>query len=386
MYNRTLVFAAACIGLLLFGIGMITLGSILPSLAEKFQLNEVAAGTLVSILPLGILAGSLIFGPIVDRYGYKGMLAINALLMVLAMQGLAYANSLWQLQASIFLVAFGGGVMNGAGSALVSDITEGGKGANLSLLGVFFGVGALGMPVLLGLLSKNFSFESIVSTVGFCLLLPALYFLLIRFPEPKQQEEVALKQGMRLIREPALLLLGFYLFFQSGAESLVTNWTTTYLLQKAGLSSQQSLFALSASVAGMTVARLLLSRLLKKVSPFWALMASLCIAIAGSFTLMLASAYGFAIAGLALLGAGLAGGFPIILGYVGDIYAKLSGTAFSIAFVIALAGNMLINYMMGVISQAFGIGQLSTALLLTLMVMILLLWVIRGRIRGKVAV
>ena len=386
MYNRTLVFAAACIGLLLFGIGMITLGSILPSLAEKFQLNEVAAGTLVSILPLGILAGSLIFGPIVDRYGYKGMLAINALLMVLAMQGLAYANSLWQLQASIFLVAFGGGVMNGAGSALVSDITEGGKGANLSLLGVFFGVGALGMPVLLGLLSKNFSFESIVSTVGFCLLLPALYFLLIRFPEPKQQEEVALKQGMRLIREPALLLLGFYLFFQSGAESLVTNWTTTYLLQKAGLSSQQALFALSASVAGMTVVRLLLSRLLKKVSPFWALMASLCIAIAGSFTLMLASAYGFAIAGLALLGAGLAGGFPIILGYVGDIYAKLSGTAFSIAFVIALAGNMLINYMMGVISQAFGIGQLSTALLLTLMVMILLLWVIRGRIRGKVAV
>ena len=386
MYNRTLVFAAACIGLLLFGIGMITLGSILPSLAEKFQLNEVAAGTLVSILPLGILAGSLIFGPIVDRYGYKGMLAINALLMVLAMQGLAYANSLWQLQASIFLVAFGGGVMNGAGSALVSDITEGGKGANLSLLGVFFGVGALGMPVLLGLLSKNFSFESIVSTVGFCLLLPALYFLLIRFPEPKQQEEVALKQGMRLIREPALLLLGFYLFFQSGAESLVTNWTTTYLLQKAGLSSQQALFALSASVAGMTVARLLLSRLLKKVSPFWALMASLCIAIAGSFTLMLASAYGFAIAGLALLGAGLAGGFPIILGYVGDIYAKLSGTAFSIAFVIALAGNMLINYMMGVISQAFGIGQLTTALLLTLMVMIILLWVIRGRIRGKVAV
>ncbi|MCB0556143.1 MAG: hypothetical protein KDD02_21535, partial [Phaeodactylibacter sp.] len=109
-------------------------------------------------------------------------------------------------------------------------------------------------------------------------------------------------------------------------------------------------------------------------------------AIAGSFTLMLASAYGFAIAGLALLGAGLAGGFPIILGYVGDIYAKLSGTAFSIAFVIALAGNMLINYMMGVISQAFGIGQLTTALLLTLMVMIILLWVIRGRIRGKVAV
>ena len=38
----------------------------------------------------------------------------------------------------MFLFGLGGGAINGATSALVSDISEKEKGANLSLLGVFF--------------------------------------------------------------------------------------------------------------------------------------------------------------------------------------------------------------------------------------------------------
>ena len=50
----------------------------------------------------------------------------------------------------MFLFGLGGGAVNGATNALVSDISEKDKGANLSLLGVFFGLGALGMPFILG--------------------------------------------------------------------------------------------------------------------------------------------------------------------------------------------------------------------------------------------
>ena len=47
-----------------------------------------------------------------------------------------------------------GGIINGGTNAVVSDISEGHKGADLSLLGVFFGLGALGMPLVLGALQK----------------------------------------------------------------------------------------------------------------------------------------------------------------------------------------------------------------------------------------
>ena len=46
MYKRNLVFAAACLGMLLFGIGLITLGAVAPDLKAKFQLNEISSGTL----------------------------------------------------------------------------------------------------------------------------------------------------------------------------------------------------------------------------------------------------------------------------------------------------------------------------------------------------
>jgi MFS family permease len=88
-YSFQRVFAAACIGMLLFGVVIITLGSILPSLINKFELDEIGAGALTSILPGGILAGSLVFGPLVDRYSYKYLLVISALIIMLGLQGIA---------------------------------------------------------------------------------------------------------------------------------------------------------------------------------------------------------------------------------------------------------------------------------------------------------
>ncbi len=154
MYNKKLVFSAACLGMLLFGIVLISLGSILPSITIKFELDEISIGTLASILPFGILAGSLVFGPIVDRYGYKNLLIICSLMVLAGLEGIAYAESLFVLQISMLLIGFGGGVINGGTNALVSDISTKDKGASLSYLGVFFGIGALGMPAILGLLSR----------------------------------------------------------------------------------------------------------------------------------------------------------------------------------------------------------------------------------------
>src|SRR4026209_2033150 len=220
MYKRNQVFIAACIGLLLFGIMLITLGSILPSLTAKFGLNEIGSGKLVSLLPIGIIAGSLVSGPVADRYGYKMMFIITTLLMIIAFEGLAFADSFILLQGSIFVLGFGGGIINGATNAVVADISSEDKEANLSLLGVFFGVGALGMPLLLSILSKRFDYPVILSTVGFLMLLAVMYFIAIKFPVPKHHQGFPIKKGVKLLSESVLLLTAFFLFFQSGIEGL----------------------------------------------------------------------------------------------------------------------------------------------------------------------
>ena len=384
MYKRNQVFAAACIGLLLFGIMLITLGSILPSLTAKFQMNEISSGKLVSILPIGIITGSLVFGPVADRYGYKMMFIITTLLMIVAFEGLAFADSFFLLQGSIFVLGFGGGIINGATNAVVADISSQDKGANLSLLGVFFGIGALGMPLLLSFLSKRFEYPVILSTVGLFMLLAVIYFIVIKFPVPKHEQGLPLKEALKLLKQPALLLTSVFLFFQSGAEALINNWTTTFLQSDLKFSEKDSLFILSCYLAGLTVARILLGGLLKKISSFIIMIASLLVTGAGGFVLLYSTTYSSVLAALIIIGAGLAASFPVILGYIGQLYAKLSGTAFSIALVIALSGNALINYFFGIISHKYGAGQLPVLLLSVIGCLFVLILLIKKNISSKI--
>ena len=80
---------------------MITLGAVLPSLIAKLNLSGLQTTSLVTFLPLGMLAGSLIFGPIVDRFGHKALLVPSCIIVLLGMEGLAFFESVPLLQASI---------------------------------------------------------------------------------------------------------------------------------------------------------------------------------------------------------------------------------------------------------------------------------------------
>ncbi len=111
MYNKRVVFWSACLGMLLFGIALITLGSIATDLKEKLRINDIAAGTLFSILPLGILTGSLLFGPVADKYGYKVLLAVSCVLLAAGFEGVAFTSSTGLLKAFIFIVGLTGGII-----------------------------------------------------------------------------------------------------------------------------------------------------------------------------------------------------------------------------------------------------------------------------------
>ncbi len=63
----------------------------------------------------------------------------------------------------------------------------------------------------------------------------------------------------------------------------------------------------------------------------------------------------FATTGIFLIGVGFAAVYPVVLGYIGGIYTKLSGTAFSIGLVMGLMGGMLFPFLAGVLGDNFGL-------------------------------
>ena len=377
------LFIAACTGMFLFGVTMVSLGSILPDIIAKYNLSEIAAGTLTSLLPAGILAGSILFGPITDRYGYKYLLIICTIFIVAALEGLAFTQNYFLLRLYIVFIGFAGGMINGATNALVNDISSESRSANLSLLGVFYGIGALGMPALIGLFSAKLTGSMIIAGLGFIMVIPVIYFFLISFPKPKVTQKYPLKESVRMLRDPVLILMGLFLFFQSGLEGVTTNWTTTYIQSFIMERKDIALFALSGYMLSLTLARIFLGWILRKFPSCLVQFISMCTAGTGIFILMFSRDYALSVVGLILLGAGFAAGFPVLLGYVGEVYKKLSGTAFSFVLVIALIGNITFNYSMGLIFNYFGIRHLSSLLLFCLAMLLVIFLLVLRNIKHK---
>jgi MFS transporter, FHS family, glucose/mannose:H+ symporter len=383
MYRKKLIFWSACAAIILFGAAVMTLGSILPDLRDKLGLTDLSAGTLFSVLPIGMLTGALFFGPIADRYGYKVLLAVSCFLMFAGFEGIAATSSTGLITFFVYLSGCGGGAINGSTSALVADISENDKGAKLSLLGFFFGAGALGMPLILGFLKPWLGFELILAIVGGLTLATGILFLFISFPDPKQPFGFPLSSGLGLLKDEVLLAIAFFLFLQSSFEGLFNNWTTTYAIGRLSVSQSSALFALSSYAGGMTVMRLLIGSLFTKTAPKTLLYSSFAMIASGLILIRIEAGFYPALAGFILTGAGLAAGFPIMLGFVGTRHPSLSGTAFSIAFSVALIGNMLINYAMGIIAGSFGIIHLITITFIELGMMIVLSTFILRKILRK---
>ncbi len=378
MHRNSLVFAAACMGMLLFGIVFLSLGAANNMLAERFRLDDNQIGTLTALLPLGILLGSFVFGPVVDRFGYRWPLVGAALAAGAGLEGLAWAGSERLVQASVLLVGLGGGVLNGATNALAADVSDGDRGAKLSLLGVFFGIGALTMPSTLAALSQRFPTSGIIAGVGALVLIPVVYCLAIPFPPPKGRADgFSLTAGLALLRRPIFLLAGMALAIQSGMEGMSNDWMTRYFSQVALVDQAEAEWktqlGLVAVTGAMMAARLVLAAALVTIGSRRVLLGSVVVAALGAVTLETGAGYLASLAGALLIGAGLAAAFPVVLGYVGDLYPRQSGTAFSTIFVLALTGNMAINKTFGYVAQAYGVGHYAKMLLACLAVSAVLL-------------
>lgn len=381
MSSRRALFNCACLGLLTFGIVLTTLGTVLPAVIPRYGIDKAAAGALFTLLTLGILIGSLVCGPVVDRYGYKGILIAATVLIIAGLQGIAFAPSMAWLRFGVILIGFGGGVVNGGTNALVADISIESRGAGLSLLAVFFAVGAMGVPFVLGILPARFSYSIVMAWVGALVLIPLVVIALTRFPEPKQAQGFPIAEAGRLVRDPVLLLMGFMLFLESGMEITVGGWTSTFFNEEMAVPARTALIYLSLYWMGMMLARLSLGFILPRVHPIRVLYACIVIGLGGAALLLTTRDAGMAAVGVFLLGVGFAAMFPVMLGFIGDRYAALSGTAFSVAIAMALTGGMLFPYIAGILGARHGMRASLLIVPIALIGLMALLGVLSRRIR-----
>ena len=373
------LLTVAALSMASFGVVMTALGASLQTVIARFGIDKAQAGALLSLLSFWILAGSLVFGPIVDRRGFRTMLVLAFMAIIGGLEGIALARSLVWLRASVVVIGFAGGLVNGAANALVADVGGARRGAALTFVGAFFGVGAVGVPFALSSFSNTFSIATLLAAIPALVLLPLVIAAISTFPAAKQPHAFPIAQARLLLHDPVLLLMGFMLFLESGMEGTIGGWVSILFAEAFDVAAARAPIYLALFWFGLMVARLVLAAVLRHASGIRALFAGIALALASSSILLTTHSVAVAGGAVFLLGAGFAPVFPVVFGFVGDRYEQLSGTALSIVIAIGLIGGMLMPYVAGVIGGAYGLrlacGLVPVSLvLLTALAGVLVRW------------
>lgn len=361
------VFTAACAGMSFFGVTMLSLGPILGPLNAMVE----GANALPSTMSVGIIIGTILFGPIVDKFGYKWLLILASLFALAGVQGLATFSDLPLLHTSIFLLGIGGGILNGETNALVSDIYDDNKrGGRLGLLGAFYCIGALGWTLLNYFIPD---YRIPLNAVSLVMALFIVSFFFITFPKAKPQENVSVSKSLGLLKYPALILFAVVLFFQCAFEGTSGNFTVQYLTNTGGMDNATATLAMTWFTIGMLAGRLPLGNIMQKLKELKTLYLYLSIAFVGVVLFLVDSSSAIAAyAAMVLIGFGAGATFPVVLNYIGGAFKDLSGTAFSIAMFIGLCGQSLGNKFIGVQYDAANYGTLPITLIICIAVMMVL--------------
>ena len=378
----------------LFGIVLAILGTIfgLPEMRARLHVDLARQGDIFLTLYLGVFVSTMLVGPVIDSYGNKVVLATSGLLATAALVLFSMAASFPAALAAAFLLGFGGGGLNTAANALVADLYRDQRGAMLNVVGVFFGFGALVVPLSAAIITGIFTIpQLLLGTAALAAACTAVY-LLLRFPPPgartsgpqsadvRSDDEMVAGRGRqatadqtsalremppegdgfslfasaKAARNPGVLLLATVLFFQSGNESAVGGWTSTYV-GSIGAPARTATLILAGYWAALMSGRLAAASLLRRLSKPQLVFASGIGSAVGCAVLLASSSTPLLLAGAIVAGFSHAAIYPTTLAIAADRHQRVAGTIFGFLFAAGLIGGMIFPFGIGHISQSFGV-------------------------------
>lgn len=133
-----------------------------PAIAADLHTNTARVSLSLSSFFIGISAGQLLYGPLLDKFGRKKPLFIGLLLYILASAGCAFVTSIDALIALRFVQALGSCAATVASVAMVRDLFPVSENAKVfALLMLVLGVSPMIAPTLGGYVTVAFGWHTI---------------------------------------------------------------------------------------------------------------------------------------------------------------------------------------------------------------------------------
>ena len=164
-------------------VGMQILLPALPVIKQTFDVSNDVAQLTLSLSMLAIAIGTLVYGPLSDKYGRKRVMLAGIVITLIGSIVCFIADSIVLLISGRFIQAFGGAVGLVLARAIVRDVYGADEAARvIATLVMVMVVLPMMSPALGGELMHQFGFESVFIIIAFASAI-AFVFLFLWLPE-----------------------------------------------------------------------------------------------------------------------------------------------------------------------------------------------------------
>lgn len=266
----------ACLIYCLNGFGHIILGTILEPMVDHYGIAYGDGGQLIMNQFLGFLVGVLIAPAIVNSLGRR-MTVMIALFSFTISQFILGILPHWSFL--LFTVPLGGagiGILETIIAALIIGHLKEKKASVLVLVEVFFGVGALLIPVISAFFISTGTWNGSFLVVAVLTMVTAVLWVLLPFGELdsilKKQSKEEKKNGKEQPRKkytrkqmPIIIAGAFFFFMYVGTEMVLPNYLPTILNITTTLGASSLALSITVFWAAMTIGRLCMTFIIDQI-------------------------------------------------------------------------------------------------------------------------
>jgi fucose permease len=355
--------ALGCLTFLIIGWTGLLVPSLIRSIQVAFGQNDAGIGLVYLLYSTAYAVGSFGGGPLTERLGRRRVLVAAASLHGIGIVALGLAPAWGWFVVSMLPAGLGAGSLDGGTNGLFLDLFRTGRGRAMNLLHLFFSIGALSAPLVVGVLvDGGVPWQVVFVASGVAPLALAAGYVVAAMPSgrvprgPRAQTSAPSRVG-RTRFVPAglglpIALLAIAMAAYVASEIGVSSWLVRFL-EPAPLST--ATLGLSLFWAGLAVGRLVSSVIADRFDHvrFTTTCATLLsVALAGAIVV---PSLPVSIALFALCGVASGPIFPMIQAIGGERYADRSAAVGSVLTGFGVIGGTVYPPLMGVLSVTIGL-------------------------------
>lgn len=317
--NRTQLFTASCLSLLVTSLSFGIRAGILNRLGTQFHLDAAQLGTIAATAFWGFPLAIIIGGMLVDTVGMKRLLVIAFILHLLGIVLTIFAGGFWSLFISTLCIGLANGTVEAACNPLVTSLYPDKKTTKLNHFHLWFPGGIfIGTLIVYFFDKMGLNWQVQVGIMAIPTLIYGYLFSKLEFPVTERVAAgVSTGEMYRSLLSPLYIFM-FICMLGTAITELFTGQWIDVLLRNV---TENAILLLAIETGVMVIGRGFAKPVVKRFSSSGVLLISAILAAAGLY-LLGHSTGNMLFVGALIFGMGVCYFWPTMLGFVSENLPK----------------------------------------------------------------